>query len=78
MSQLLPSRSLELNPVKYLWQYLRQTWPSSRFFETYDAILDAGYDAWNRLTARPETIMSIGHARLGSHGSGTIAAGITH
>jgi hypothetical protein len=26
----------------------------------YDAILDAGYEAWNRLVAQPETIMSIG------------------
>ena len=26
----------------------------------YEAILDAGCDAWNRLIAEPETIMSIG------------------
>ena len=47
-------------PVENIWQYLRQTWLSNRVFETYDAILDAGCDAWNRLLAQPETIMSIG------------------
>ena len=57
---LLPSRSPELNPVENIWQYLRQNWLSNRVFETYDAILDAGCDAWNRLIAEPQTIMSIG------------------
>ena len=57
---LLPSRSPELNPVENIWQYLRQNWLSNRVFEDYDAILDAGCEAWNRLIAQPETIMSIG------------------
>jgi hypothetical protein len=29
-------------------------------FETYDDILNAACEAWNNLTARPETIRSIG------------------
>ena len=57
---LLPSRSPELNPVENIWQHMRQTWLSNRVFPTYDAILDAGCDAWNRLIAQPETITSIG------------------
>ena len=57
---LLPSRSPELNPVENIWQYLRQNWLSNRVFETYEDILDAGCDAWNRLVAHPETIRSIG------------------
>ena len=57
---LLPSRSPELNPVENIWQYLRQNWLSNRVFDDYDAILAAGCDAWNRLIAQPETIMSIG------------------
>lgn len=57
---LLPSRSPELNPVENVWQYLRQNWLSNTVFEDYQAILDAGCDAWNRLVASPETIMSIG------------------
>ena len=52
---LLPSRSLE-----NIWQYLRQNWLSNRVFPTYDAILDAGCEAWNKLIAQPETITSIG------------------
>ena len=57
---LLPSRSPELNPVENVWQYLRQNWLSNTVFEDYQAILDAGCNAWNRLIANPQTIMSIG------------------
>ena len=57
---LLPSRSPELNPVENIWQYIRQNWLSTRIFETYDAIIDAGCEAWNKLIAQPETITSIG------------------
>lgn len=57
---LLPSRSPELNPVENIWQYLRQNWLSNRVFETYDTILDAGCDAWNKLIQQPQTITSIG------------------
>ena len=56
----LPPYSPELNPVENIWQYLRQTWLSNRVFESYDAILHAGCDAWNRLIAQPERIISIG------------------
>lgn len=57
---LLPSRSPELNPVENVWQYLRENWLSNSVFEDYKDILDAGCTAWNRLIAKPETIMSIG------------------
>ena len=57
---LLPSRSPELNPVENIWQYLRQNWLSNTVFEDYEAILDAGCNAWNRLIAEPQTITSIG------------------
>jgi hypothetical protein len=70
---LLPARSPELNPpysdclqsltsqrVENIWQYLRQNWLSNRVFQDFDAILDAGCDAWNRLMALPDTIRSIG------------------
>lgn len=57
---LLPSRSPELNPVENIWQYMRANWLSNRIFENYEAILDAGCDAWNRLIQQPETITSIG------------------
>ncbi len=57
---LLPSRSPELNPVENIWQYLRQNWLSNRVFETYNDIIDAGCQAWNKLISQPETIKSIG------------------
>jgi transposase len=56
---LLPSRSPELNPVENIWQYLRANWLCNRVFEDYNAIIDAGCEAWNRLIAQPETITSI-------------------
>jgi transposase len=57
---LLPSRSPELNPVENVWQYLRQNWLSNRVFDTYEDILQAGCEAWNRLIDQPQTIVSIG------------------
>jgi hypothetical protein len=57
---LLPSRAPELNPVENIWQFLRQNFLSNRVFETYDAIIDAACEAWNRLLDKPSTITSIG------------------
>ena len=57
---LLPSRAPELNPVENIWQYMRANWLSNRVFETYDAIIDATCEAWQKLIAQPQTITSIG------------------
>ena len=57
---LLPSRAPELNPVENIWQYLRQNWLSNRVFDTYEDIIEAACDAWRKLIAQPETIISIG------------------
>jgi transposase len=57
---LLPSRSPELNPVENIWQYLRANYLSNRVFETYDDIIAACCEAWNKLTAKPDVITSIG------------------
>jgi transposase len=56
----LPSRAPELNPVENVWQFLRQTWLSNRVFDTYEAIVEAACDAWNRLMDQPQAITSIG------------------
>ena len=56
----LSSRAWELNPVENIWQYLRANWLSNRVFDTYDAIIDAACEAWNKLIAEPPTITSIG------------------
>ena len=57
---LLPSRAPELNPVENVWQYMRANWLSNRVFETYDSIIDAACQAWQKLIAQPQTITSIG------------------
>jgi transposase len=56
----LPSYSPELNPAENIWQYIRSNWLSNRVFETYEDIIAAACDAWNKLTALPDTITSIG------------------
>ncbi|RWM06485.1 MAG: IS630 family transposase [Mesorhizobium sp.] len=56
----LPSRAPELNPVENVWQYMRQNWLSNRVFDSYDDIIDAACDAWQKLLAASETITSIG------------------
>jgi hypothetical protein len=49
-----------MNPTENIWQYMRQNWLSNRVFETYEAVVDAACQAWNRLVVRPEIIRSIG------------------
>jgi transposase len=55
----IPARCPELNPTENIWQYLRQTYLSSRVFTNYDAILDAASDAWKKLLAEVGRITSI-------------------
>ena len=55
----LPPASPELNAQENVWQYLRQTYLSSRVFESYTAILDACQNAWRRLLAEDGRIKSI-------------------
>ena len=54
---LLPPYSPELNPVENLWHYLRSHYLSNRSYDDYDALLNAGSDAYRRLT--PEVIKSV-------------------
>jgi DDE superfamily endonuclease len=55
----LPPYSPELNPVENVWQFLRQNFLSNRVFATYEAIVDACCEAWNKLVAMPDRIRSI-------------------
>jgi transposase len=54
---LVPPYSPELNPVENLWHYLRSHYLSNRTYDDYDALLDAGTDAYRRLT--PDVIKSV-------------------
>ena len=56
----LPSRAPELNPVENVWQFLRCNWLSNLVFDSYDDIIDAACNAWQKLIAQPATITSIG------------------
>ena len=56
----LPPRSPELNPVKNIWQFMRDNWLSNRIFGSYDEIVSLCCDAWNNLIDQPWKIMSIG------------------
>ncbi len=55
----LPPYSPELNPVENTWEFLRQNDLSNRVFATYEVIVDACCDAWNKLMAAPAQIKSI-------------------
>ena len=54
---LLPAYSPELNPTENLWHYVRSHYLSNRRYDDYESLLDAGTDAYRRLT--PEVIKSV-------------------
>jgi transposase len=74
---LLPSKSPELNPVENVWQYLRANWLSNRVFETYEDIVDAACEAWNKLIEQPDTITSIGLRKWAHDGQYFFGVGMT-
>jgi DDE superfamily endonuclease len=55
----LPAYSPELNPVENIWQFLRSNFLSHRIWNTYEAILEACRDAWNKLMQMPEHLTSL-------------------
>src|SRR2546423_6026114 len=55
----LPPYAPELNPVENVWEFLRAKFLSHRVWDTYEAILDACQNAWNKLIEMPERIASL-------------------
>ncbi len=55
----LPPYAPELNPVEQVWAYLRANFLSHRIWNSYDAIVDACCDAWNKLINMPKRLTSI-------------------
>jgi transposase len=55
----LPPASPELNPVEQVWQQLRDNWLANRFFDGYDAIVNACCDAWNWFVDAPNRIKNL-------------------
>jgi transposase len=55
----LPHYSPELSPVENVWEYLRQNRLGHRVWDSYEAIVEASCDAWNKLMRSPEQIATI-------------------
>jgi hypothetical protein len=55
----LPPYSPELNAQENIWQFLRQNYLAGRVFETYNEIVDASCEAWNKLVSDTGRIASI-------------------
>lgn len=55
----LPPYSPELNPMENVWEFLRGNFVSNRVWDSYEAILDACQNAWNKLMQLPECIASV-------------------
>ena len=55
----LPPDSPELNPIENVWQFLSHNFLNARVFPSYEAVVDAYCDAWNRLRQLPGQIRSI-------------------
>jgi len=45
--------------VEQVWAYLRADFLDRRVWNSYEAILDAGCNAWNKPTSTPECLASI-------------------
>ena len=78
----LPPYAPELNPVENVWQFIRANFLSHRVWQTYDDIVEACRNAWNKLMQLPDRIAPItqrtGQNRLPDRGIGiTGAAGST-
>ncbi len=59
----LPARSPERNPVENIWQFMRDNWLSNRVYKSDADIVAPCCEAWNKLTDKPRTIMSIGRRK---------------
>jgi len=55
----LPPYAPELNPMENVWEFLRGNFLSHRVWDTYELILKACRDAWNKLMHTPEQIASL-------------------
>jgi len=55
-----PGKCPALNVMENIWQFMRENWLSNRVFQDHDAITAHCRHHWNRLTAQPWLIMSIG------------------
>jgi DDE superfamily endonuclease len=55
----LPPYSPELNPMENVWEFMRGNFLSHRVWDSYDAIIAACCDGWNKLMRMPNRIASL-------------------
>jgi hypothetical protein len=55
----LPLYSPELNPMENVWEFMRGNFLSHRVWDSYDAIIAACCDGWNKLMRMPNRIASL-------------------
>ena len=55
----LPPYAPELNSTENVWAYLRANFLGHRVWNSYDAIVGACCDAWDKLMSTPERLASI-------------------
>ena len=55
----LPPYCPELNPIEQIWDFLRENFLSNRIFNSWDTLVEAICQAWNRLRELPEKITEI-------------------
>jgi putative transposase len=56
----LPAKCPVLNPVEYIWQFIRNNRLSNRVFRSERDIVDHCCHAWNKFGEQPWRIISIG------------------
>lgn len=56
----IPPYSPELNPTENVWDYIRSNYLSNRAFDNFESVMDACCEAWNKFSALPQIIQSIG------------------
>jgi transposase len=59
----LPPYSPQLNPIENLWHYLRSHYWSNRWYEDYDALMEAAVDAWRKVALVTDLVKSICRAQ---------------
>jgi hypothetical protein len=73
----LPPKCPELDPVRNVWQFMRDHWLSNRVFKSCGDLVDHCCEAWKKLTDQPWRIMSIG-LRQWAHGFEIAEVAVRH